>query len=104
MEIIIQPDSQQASELAARITARTVREKPHAVLGFATGNTPLQLDPYLVRMHRESGLDFSDVTSFNLDEYVGIRRPTRRRSTATCGPTSSAASTCPGSGSTSPTA
>ncbi len=71
MEIIIQPNSQQASELAARIVARTVREKPHAVLGLATGNTPLQLYRNLVRMHRESGLDFSDVTSFNLDEYVG---------------------------------
>jgi glucosamine-6-phosphate deaminase len=72
MEIVIQPDSRQASELAARIIARTVREKPHAVLGMATGNTPLQLYRNLVRMHREGGLDFSDVTSFNLDEYVGI--------------------------------
>jgi glucosamine-6-phosphate deaminase len=72
MEIIIQPNSQQASELAARIVARTVREKPHAVLGLATGNTPLQLYRNLVRMHREQGLDFSDVTSFNLDEYVGV--------------------------------
>ncbi|MGZ5453034.1 MAG: glucosamine-6-phosphate deaminase [Candidatus Aminicenantales bacterium] len=72
MEIIIQPNSQQASELAARIVARTVREKPHAVLGLATGNTPLQLYRNLVRTHRESGLDFSGVTSFNLDEYVGI--------------------------------
>jgi glucosamine-6-phosphate deaminase len=72
MEIIIQPNGQQASELAARIVARTVREKPHAVLGLATGNTPLQLYRNLVRMHRESGLDFSGVTSFNLDEYVGI--------------------------------
>ncbi|MBP1658986.1 MAG: nagB [Candidatus Aminicenantes bacterium] len=72
MEIIIQPDSRQASEVAARIIARTVREKPHAVLGLATGNTPLQLYRNLVRMHRESGLDFGDVTSFNLDEYVGV--------------------------------
>ncbi len=72
MEIIIQPDSQQASQLAARIVARIVHEKPHAVLGLATGNTPLQLYRNLVRMHRESGLDFGGVTSFNLDEYVGI--------------------------------
>lgn len=72
MEIIIQPDSEQASQLAARIVARTVKEKPHAVLGFATGNTPLQLYRSLVRMHREQGLDFSGLTSFNLDEYVGI--------------------------------
>jgi glucosamine-6-phosphate deaminase len=72
MEIIIEPDSQRASQLAARIVARTVREKPHAVLGFATGNTPLPLYRSLVRMHREEGLDFSGLTSFNLDEYVGI--------------------------------
>ena len=72
MEIIIQPDSPQASQTAARIVARHVREKPHAVLGFATGNTPLQLYRNLVRMHLESGLDFSDVTSFNLDEYIGV--------------------------------
>src|SRR5512143_1106397 len=72
MEIIIQPDSQQASQIAARIVARTVREKPHAVLGLATGNTPLQLYRNLVRLHREEGLDFGAVTSFNLDEYVGI--------------------------------
>jgi len=72
MEIIIQPDSHQASQIAARIVARIVREKPHAVLGFATGNTPLQLYRNLVRMHREQGLDFAGVTSFNLDEYVGI--------------------------------
>lgn len=72
MEIIIQPDSQQASLIAARIVARTVREKPHAVLGLATGNTPLQLYRNLVALHRQSGLDFSGVTCFNLDEYIGV--------------------------------
>ncbi|NTV81101.1 MAG: glucosamine-6-phosphate deaminase, partial [Candidatus Aminicenantes bacterium] len=60
------------SQTAARIIARTVREKPHAVLGLATGNTPLRLYRNLVRMHQEDGLDFSGVTCFNLDEYVGI--------------------------------
>jgi len=72
MEIIIQPDSSQASQVAARIVARLVRSKPHTVLGFATGNTPLQLYKNLVRMHREEGLDFRGVSTFNLDEYVGI--------------------------------
>jgi len=72
MEIIIQPDSSQASQVAARIVGRLVKEKPHAVLGFATGNTPLQLYKNLGRMHREEGLDFSGVTAFNLDEYVGV--------------------------------
>ncbi len=72
MEIIIQPDSETASFVAARIVARTVREKPNAVIGFATGRTPLALYRHLVRMHAEEGLDFSRVTTFNLDEYVGI--------------------------------
>jgi glucosamine-6-phosphate deaminase len=72
MEIIIQPDSQKGSLVAARIVARLIRGKPHSVIGFATGNTPLQLYKNLVRMHREEGLDFSGVTTFNLDEYVGI--------------------------------
>ncbi len=72
MEIIIQPDSQQASQVAARIVAKLIRSKPHAVLGLATGNTPLQLYKNLVRMHREEGLDFGGVTTFNLDEYVGL--------------------------------
>jgi glucosamine-6-phosphate deaminase len=72
MEIIIQPDSQQASRIAARIVARIVREKARPVLGLATGNTPLQVYQDLVRMHREEGLDFSRVTTFNLDEYVGL--------------------------------
>jgi glucosamine-6-phosphate deaminase len=72
MEIIIQPDSPHGSRIAADIVARTVREKPHAVLGLATGRTPLQLYRGLVDMHRGSGLDFAGVTCFNLDEYVGV--------------------------------
>jgi len=72
MEIIIQPHSRKASLIAARIVARVVREKTRPVLGFATGNSPLQVYKDLIRMHREEGLDFSRVTTFNLDEYVGL--------------------------------
>jgi len=72
MEIIIQPDSRKASLIATRIVARVVREKTRPVLGFATGNSPLQFYKDLIRMHREEGLDFSRVTTFNLDEYVGL--------------------------------
>ena len=72
MEIIIQPDSRKASLIATRIVARVVREKTRPVLGFATGNSPLQVYKDLIRMHREEGLDFSRVTTFNLDEYVGL--------------------------------
>ena len=72
MEIIIQQNKQTASVAVARVVARLVREKPDAVLGLATGSTPLPLYAELIRMHREEGLDFSAVTTFNLDEYVGL--------------------------------
>ncbi len=72
MEIIIKQDGQVASEAAARVVARLVREKPNAVLGLATGSTPVMLYKELIRLHKEDDLDFSQVTTFNLDEYIGL--------------------------------
>jgi len=72
MEIIIKQNAQAASEAAARVVARRVREKPNAVLGLATGSTPLMLYKELIRLHQEDGLDFSKVSTFNLDEYIGL--------------------------------
>ena len=72
MEIIITPDPAAASREAARFLAALIRKKAVAVLGLATGSTPVPLYRELSRMHREEGLDFSGCTSFNLDEYVGL--------------------------------
>jgi glucosamine-6-phosphate deaminase len=72
MEIIIKPDKYQVCKLAARRVARLLRQKPQAVLGLATGSTPVTLYEELIRMHREEGLDFSQVRTFNLDEYLGL--------------------------------
>ncbi|MDL5053168.1 glucosamine-6-phosphate deaminase [Oscillatoria laete-virens NRMC-F 0139] len=72
MEVIIKPTATEASLIAARLIARQIRVKPTSVLGLATGNTPLETYRHLVRMHKEEGLDFSKVTTFNLDEYVGL--------------------------------
>ncbi|MEI6727882.1 MAG: glucosamine-6-phosphate deaminase [Actinomycetes bacterium] len=72
MEVIIRKDADTGCLLGARIIARYVREKPNCVLGLATGRTPLRLYQELIRMHRDEGLDFSRVTTFNLDEYVGL--------------------------------
>jgi glucosamine-6-phosphate deaminase len=72
MEIVIQPTPEAASRIGAHIIANLVHEKPGCVLGFATGGTPMLMYRELVRMHREEGLDFSRVTTFNLDEYVGL--------------------------------
>lgn len=72
MEIVIQPNAHAASLIAANIIANKVRVNPACVLGLATGGTPVPMYRELVRMHREDGLDFSRVTTFNLDEYVGL--------------------------------
>lgn len=72
MEVLIRENADLGCALAAKIIARVVREKPHAVLGLATGRTPLQLYQELIRLHRQEGLDFRHVTTFNLDEYVGL--------------------------------
>lgn len=70
MDIIIKQTAQAASDVAARYIAKTLNEKPNAVLGLATGSTPLPLYQRLIEMK----LDWSQVTTFNLDEYVGLPR------------------------------
>ena len=74
MEVIIQETYEAVSRQAALVVAETLNDKPDAVLGLATGSTPLGLYKELIRMHREEGLDFSQVTTFNLDEYVGLQK------------------------------
>ena len=65
-----------ASALASRI-AEIINSRraagSRAVLGLATGSTPIGIYRELIRMHREEGLDFSDVVTFNLDEYFPMR-------------------------------
>ncbi len=68
MEIIIQPTREEATAVAAQLIARLIRNQPDAVLGLATGSTPLLLYRELIRMD----LDWSRITTFNLDEYVGL--------------------------------
>jgi glucosamine-6-phosphate deaminase len=72
MRVIVEQDRDGVSRRAAQIVANLVRRKPRCVLGLATGSTPLGTYAELVRMHREEGLDFSRVVTFNLDEYVGL--------------------------------
>jgi len=65
----------------ARVVARRIREVivqrraegRTPVLGLATGSTPIGVYRELIRMHREEGLDFKDVVTFNLDEYYPMR-------------------------------
>ena len=72
MEVVICADCEEMSKAAADAVAAVVKAKPDAVLGLATGSTPLGLYRELIRMHQDERLDFSGVTTFNLDEYVGL--------------------------------
>lgn len=72
MEIIVKDTAEEMSRCAARVVAKAMNAKPNTVLGLATGSTPLGLYKELVRLHKEESLDFSQVTTFNLDEYVGL--------------------------------
>lgn len=72
MEIIIQRDAAAACLYAARFMAAVIRRQQRSVLGLATGSTPEKVYAELVRMHRDERLDFGGVSTFNLDEYVGL--------------------------------
>jgi glucosamine-6-phosphate deaminase len=61
-----------ASEIAGMIRQKAAEGKP-CVLGLATGSTPIGVYAELVRLHREQGLSFANVVTFNLDEYFPIQ-------------------------------
>jgi glucosamine-6-phosphate deaminase len=74
---LVFPTSGQASRHVALMIESLIRENNSAgrptVLGLPTGSTPVGLYRELVRLHREAGLDFSRVVTFNLDEYFPMR-------------------------------
>lgn len=73
MDIVIRPTAEHAERLTAQLIADFVRANPRMVLGCATGRTFIPVYEILARMHRNDGLDFRGVSTFNLDEYVGLK-------------------------------
>lgn len=72
MEVAIAQDSDEIGRIAADLFEETIRSNPAAVLGLATGSSPLPLYGELIRRHREEGLSFASCRAFTLDEYVGL--------------------------------
>src|SRR5512134_2760468 len=70
---LVVPDHQELARVVARRIAAVIQERRAAgarpVLGLATGSTPIGVYRELIRLHREEGLSFRDVVTFNLDEY-----------------------------------
>lgn len=71
-EIVIVDSEQDAGALIARTIADLILAKPDAVLGLATGSTPLSVYRALAVIIREEGIDVTGVRGFALDEYVGL--------------------------------
>ena len=72
MEIIIVNDYAQMSERGALAVSETVKKNPRAVLGLATGSTPIQTYRLLIEQCERGKLSFAEVRAVNLDEYAGL--------------------------------
>ncbi len=72
MQIIVAKNPQAVGEMAATLIAAQLTRKPASVLGLATGSTPLPTYAALARMYDAGTLQTGRMTSFNLDEYVGL--------------------------------
>lgn len=72
MEIIKVKDYEEMSEKAANIVIEHMKSLKRPVIGFATGSTPIGLYNCLVKKYQQKEVSFKHVTTFNLDEYVGL--------------------------------
>lgn len=71
MKVIV-GEKEKISQLMAEEIGGLVRRKPNCVLGLATGTSPLEIYASLIKMNERGEVSFKDVTTFNLDEYVGL--------------------------------
>lgn len=72
MQVFITKNYDEMSREAALEVKDRLLKKPNLVLGLATGSTPLGLYKEMIKMHKEEGISFKHVVTFNLDEYLGL--------------------------------
>ena len=72
MRVVILPTEKEASHFAANFIEKFIAEKNDSVLGLATGSSVLLTYDALIEKYNKGGLSFKNVTTFNLDEYVGL--------------------------------
>ena len=70
MKLVIINDQEVRAETIAKEILALVKEKPNAVLGLATGSSPIKTYQKVIELAKKENIDFSNVTSFNLDEYI----------------------------------
>lgn len=74
MNVMKVKDFDELSDRACEIIVKRLKEIKDPVLGLATGSTPAGLYTRLIKKYRENKLSFEDVTTFNLDEYIGLEK------------------------------
>ncbi|MDY0294645.1 MAG: glucosamine-6-phosphate deaminase [Acholeplasmataceae bacterium] len=74
MELIIAKNYDEISDKASEIFIELIKRNPEAKLGLATGSSPLGLYQRLIQAYNKHEISFKQITTFNLDEYVGISR------------------------------
>ena len=72
MKIIKVKDYEELSLVASNVILNLVRDNPKAILGLATGSSPIGLYQNLIRAYQEGEVSFKDVKTFNLDEYCNL--------------------------------
>lgn len=72
MKVIVTKDYNEMSKVAGNIIAAQIILKPDSVLGFATGSSPVGTYAELVKKNKAGEIDFSEITTVNLDEYKGL--------------------------------
>ncbi|MBU3227946.1 glucosamine-6-phosphate deaminase [Clostridium algidicarnis] len=72
MKLIIEKDYEGISKRAAKEISKVINNKERSILGLATGSSPIGLYEELIKLNEEKKVDFSKVTTINLDEYIGI--------------------------------
>jgi glucosamine-6-phosphate deaminase len=72
MKVIITENYQEMSKVAADILIGIVKNNPHAILGLATGSSPIGTYQNMIKDHKENGTSYQNVHTVNLDEYVGL--------------------------------
>ncbi len=72
MKVIIAENYEEMSKKASEIIIGIVKNNPNAILGLATGSSPIGTYQYMIKDHKENGTSYKNVRSVNLDEYVGL--------------------------------
>ncbi len=72
MEIVILKNADAVAKKGAQLLTELIRQKSNAILGLATGRTPIALYEQLIGIYRTGEISFAEVSTFNLDEYLGI--------------------------------